>query len=81
MTMKSLDGIAASAGIAIGKAMLLDNEELRVPSHPIPKDQIANEIMPMIQVEWTQFMKGRGKKIQAMATKEFHGLVATLVTP
>lgn len=43
--MKILAGIAAAGGIAIGRAMLLDHEDLSVPAVPIAADQIAHEIL------------------------------------
>lgn len=43
--MKILTGIAAAGGIAIGRAMLLDHEDLSVPAIPIPADKIADEIL------------------------------------
>ncbi len=43
--MKILTGIAAAGGIAIGRAMLLDHEDLSVPATPINADQIPAEIL------------------------------------
>ncbi|MBF0253731.1 MAG: phosphoenolpyruvate--protein phosphotransferase [Candidatus Omnitrophica bacterium] len=43
--MKLLKGIAASAGIAVGKALLLDHEDLRVPPRPVDEAAVPNEIM------------------------------------
>lgn len=42
--MKIISGIAAAGGIAIGRAMLLDHEDLSVPATPIKADQVASEI-------------------------------------
>ncbi len=40
-----LRGIPASPGVAFGKALLFDSEELLVPRRPIPPDQIPLEIL------------------------------------
>jgi phosphotransferase system enzyme I (PtsI) len=42
--MKILTGIAAAGGISIGRAMLLDHEDLSVPATPITASQIPSEI-------------------------------------
>jgi phosphotransferase system enzyme I (PtsI) len=43
--MKILTGIAAASGIAIGRAMLLDHEDMSVPAVPITPDQVAGEVL------------------------------------
>lgn len=43
--MKILSGIAAAGGIAIGRAMLLDHEDLSVSPTPISPDRIPAEIL------------------------------------
>lgn len=43
--MKQIKGIAASAGVAIGRVMLLDKEELSVPANAIRPEDVPNEIM------------------------------------
>ena len=43
--MRILTGIAAAGGIAIGRAMLIDHEDLTVPAVPIAPDQVAAEIL------------------------------------
>lgn len=43
--MKILKGISASPGIAIGKVLLLDKEDLSVPSQPIAPESVPLEIM------------------------------------
>lgn len=43
--MKILKGISASPGIAIGKVLLLDREDLSVPPQPIAPDSVPLEIM------------------------------------
>jgi len=43
--LKLLKGIPASQGIAIGKAMLLGSDELKVAPQPIQESSIPNEIM------------------------------------
>lgn len=42
--MKKISGIAASAGIAIGKALRLDHEDLSIPSMPIAAEAVPQEI-------------------------------------
>lgn len=42
--MKIISGIAAAGGIAIGRAMLLDHEDLSVPATPITAEQVPAEI-------------------------------------
>jgi len=43
--MKQLKGIPASTGIAIGKAMLIGRDEIKVLPHTIAETQIPHEIM------------------------------------
>ncbi len=43
--MKIFKGISASPGIAIGKALLLDHEDLSVPPNSIHSEQVPTEIM------------------------------------
>jgi phosphotransferase system enzyme I (PtsI) len=42
--MKTLKGIAASPGIVIGKAYVLDSEEMTIPPKPIKESSIPKEI-------------------------------------
>lgn len=42
--MKTYKGIAASPGVAIGKAFLIDSEELAIPKRPIKDSSIPKEI-------------------------------------
>ena len=42
--MKTLNGIAASPGIVIGKAYVLDSEEVVIPQHSIKESAIPREI-------------------------------------
>jgi phosphotransferase system enzyme I (PtsI) len=43
--MITLKGIPASPGVAIGKALLFDSEELLVPRRPIAEEQIPYEVL------------------------------------
>ena len=42
--MKVLKGIAASPGIVVGKAYVLDSEEMAIPQKPIKESGIPKEI-------------------------------------
>ncbi|MBX3425787.1 MAG: phosphoenolpyruvate--protein phosphotransferase [Pirellulales bacterium] len=42
--MQSLQGIAVSPGVAIGEALVLDNEGFRIPRRFLPRDAVASEL-------------------------------------
>lgn len=42
--MERLQGIAVSPGIAIGEALVLDNEGFRIPRRFLPRDAVENEL-------------------------------------
>ena len=42
--MESLQGIAVSPGIAIGEALVLDNEGFRIPRRFLPRDAVDEEL-------------------------------------
>ncbi len=42
--MQRLQGIAVSPGVAIGEALVLDNEGFRIPRRFLPRDAIAREV-------------------------------------
>jgi len=66
--MRKLEGISASAGVAIGKAMLLDHEDLSVPSQPITPEEVPTEIMRF--EEALTHTRSQILKIQHQITKE-----------
>ncbi len=42
--MQILDGIAVSPGIAIGEALVIDNEGFRIPEHFVERDAVEDEL-------------------------------------
>nr|MBC8874857.1 hypothetical protein [Planctomycetota bacterium] len=42
--MQILDGIAVSPGIAIGEALVIDNEGFRIPEHRVERDAVDDEV-------------------------------------
>ena len=42
--MERLQGIAVSPGIAIGEALVLDNEGFRIPRRFLPRDAVDEEL-------------------------------------
>jgi phosphotransferase system enzyme I (PtsI) len=42
--MQTLDGIAASPGVAIGEALVIDNEGFRIPRHFVARDAVGEEL-------------------------------------
>ena len=66
--MKIVQGISASAGVAIGKAMLLDHEDLSVTPRAIDEGHIPHEIMRF--EEALTETRAQILKIQEQITKE-----------
>ncbi len=42
--MQQLDGIAVSPGVAIGEALVIDNEGFRIPRHYVLREEVENEL-------------------------------------
>ena len=42
--MERLQGIAVSPGVAIGEALVLDNEGFRIPRRFLPRDAVEDEL-------------------------------------
>jgi len=42
--MQTLDGIAVSPGVAIGEALVIDNEGFRIPRHFVARDAVDEEL-------------------------------------
>ena len=42
--MEHLQGIAVSPGVAIGEALVMDNEGFRIPRRFLPRDAVEDEL-------------------------------------
>ena len=52
-----MKGIAASPGIMIGKAYLLDSEDMAIPQKPVKETSIPKEIMRFQKISSPLFLR------------------------
>ena len=49
--MERLQGIAVSPGVAIGEALVMDNEGFRIPRRFLPRDAVEDELERLDQCD------------------------------